>query len=125
MFLYHFGIIYETNLLTRYLVPVPVFCFFVSEKLFWKVSRNALKIYRNYFLYETKTEPEGCPEGSPMGSRRHLVAPPTQSAPGCHLDRWPTSSRRLFAYELSLDEKTPRTRPYFPEDVRGCRHLQP
>ena len=70
MFLYHFCMIYGTNLLTRFPVPVLVFCcLFVSEKLFWEVSRIALKIYGNYFQYETKTEPEGQPEGSHMGSR--------------------------------------------------------
>ena len=125
MFLYHFGMLYGTNLLTRCPLPVPVFCcLFVSEKFFWEVSRIALIIYRNYFQYETKTEPEGRPEESPRGSRRHLAAAP-QAAPGCQLDKWPTSSRRLFAYKFSLDAKTVSTRSYFPEDVRGLRHLQP
>ena len=56
MFLYHFGMIYGTNLLTRCSVPITVFCYlFVSEKLFWKVSRNVLIIYGNYFQYEAKT----------------------------------------------------------------------
>ena len=69
--------IYGTNLLTRCPVSVPVFCYlFVSEKLFCEVSRIALKIYRNYFQYETRTEPEGQPEGSPRGSRCHLAAAP-------------------------------------------------
>ena len=69
--------IYGTNLLTRCPVPVPIFCCpFVSEKFLWEVSRIALIIYRNYFQYETKTEPEGRPEGSYRGSRRHLAAPP-------------------------------------------------
>ena len=37
MFLYHFDMIYGTNLLTRCPVPVPIFCcLFVSEKLFWQ-----------------------------------------------------------------------------------------
>ena len=77
MFLYHFGMIYGTNLLTRCPVPVPVFCcLFVSEKLLWEVSRIALIIYGNYFQYEMKTEPEGQPEGRHRGSRRHLSAPP-------------------------------------------------
>ena len=77
MFLYYFGMIYGTNLLTRCPVPVAIFrCLFVSEKLFWKVSRIALIFYRNYFQYETKTEPEGRPEASPRGSRRHLAVPP-------------------------------------------------
>ena len=58
MFLYHFGMIYGTNLLTRCPLPVPVFYYlFVSEKLFGEVSRNQLKIYVNYFHEETKTEP--------------------------------------------------------------------
>ena len=70
--------IYGTNLLTRCPVPVPVFCcLFVSEKLFWEVSRIALIIYGNYFQYETKMEPQGEPEGMQWGSRSHLAAPPT------------------------------------------------
>ena len=69
--------IYGTNLLTRCPVPFPVFCYlFVSEKLFWEVSRIALIIYGNYFQYETKTEPEGCSEGRPTASRWHLAAAP-------------------------------------------------
>ena len=57
MFLYHFGMIYGTNLLKRYPVSVPVFCcLFVSEKLFGEVSQNQLKIYGIYFYMETKTE---------------------------------------------------------------------
>ena len=64
MFLYHFGVVYGTNLLTRCLVLVPVFCcLFVSEKLLCELSRNALKIYVIYFQAETKTEPEGRLEG--------------------------------------------------------------
>ena len=60
MFLYHFGMIYGTNLLTRCPVPVPVFCCpFVSEKLFVEVSRNQMQIYRNYFQAETSLEPGG------------------------------------------------------------------
>ena len=83
IFLYHFGMIYGTNLLTRCIVPVPVFCcLFVSEKLFWEVSRIALIFYKNYFQYEAKTEPEGRPEGSPRGSRRHLASPPSPGRAG-------------------------------------------
>ena len=64
MFLYHFGMIYGTNLLTRCLVPVPIFHYlFISEKLFCEVSWNGLKIYVIYFQVETKTEPKGRPEG--------------------------------------------------------------
>ena len=60
MFLYHFSMIYGTNLLTRCLVPVRIFwCLFVSEKLFGEVSRNQLQIYTNYFPEETIPELEG------------------------------------------------------------------
>ena len=97
MFLYHFGIIYGTDLLTRCPVSVPVFCYhFVSEKLFWEVSRIALIIYGNYFQYETKTEPEGQPERRHRGSRRHLVAAPL-AARGAHLRPLSIASRRPFA----------------------------
>ena len=67
MFLYHFGMIYGTNLLTRYPVPVPVFCcLFVSEKLVGEVSPNRLKYYGNYFYMETKTAPGGDLQGAPQ-----------------------------------------------------------
>ena len=74
--LYHFGMIYGTNLLTRCPVPVPVFCcLFVSEKVFWEVSRIALKIYENYFQYETKTKPEGGPQPSDASQARTRAWP--------------------------------------------------
>ena len=67
MFLYHYACP----------VLVPVFCcLFVLEKLFWEVSRNALKIYGIYFQDETKTEPDGLPEGEATASRRPPGAAP-------------------------------------------------
>ena len=64
MFLYHFGIFYGTNLLTRCPVPVHVFCYlFVSEKLVGKVSPNRLKNYGHYCYIETKTPPGGHMQG--------------------------------------------------------------
>ena len=108
------------------LVPVPVFCcLFVSEKLFWKVSRNALKNYVIYFQVKTKTEPEGHPEGRlpasilPPGAAPPLAAPVAQLAPSG------ISSSSLFAYKLVFAPKILSTQSYFPEDVRGRRHLQP
>ena len=72
IFLYYFGMIYGTKLLTRCPVSVPVFCcLFVSKKLFRKVSRNALKIYGNYF--QAKTSPE--PEGRLQGAHSHRAPP--------------------------------------------------
>ena len=84
MFLYHFGMIYGTNLLTRCPVPVPVFCcLFVSEKLFCEVSLNALKIYGNYFQAERSPEPKGRLEGGqPPGA--------TQARPRGRLRLGPT-----------------------------------
>ena len=123
-FLYHFGIIYGTNLLTICPVPVPVFCcLFVLEKLFWEVSRIALKIYRNYFQYETKTEPEGQLEGRHRGSRSHLAAP--LATRGAHLGPMSIASRRPFAYKFPSDLKTEEARSQFSEYVRGRRHLKP
>ena len=91
MFLYHFDMIYGTNLLTRCPVSVPVFCcLFVSEKLFWEVTRNALKIYGIYFQAETKTEPEGRPEGEVTTSRI-----PSGAAPPGRLLRLLESPLRL------------------------------
>ena len=85
MFLYQFGIIYGTNLLTRCSVRVSVFCcLFVSEKLFGEVSRNHLQIYVNYFHEGTKTEPGGELQGAPQ--------PPnaTQARSRCWPCRGPT-----------------------------------
>ena len=66
MFLYNFGMIYGTNLLTRCPVLVHVFCcIFVSEKLVGEVSQNHLKIYVNYFHEGTMTEPGGELQGAP------------------------------------------------------------
>ena len=71
MFIYHFGIFYGTNLLTRCPVPVPVFCcLFVSEKLVAELSRNQLQIYVNYLYMETKTVPGGDLQGGLIGPRR-------------------------------------------------------
>ena len=112
MFLHHFGMIYGPNLLTRCLVSVPVFCcLFVSEKLFWQVSRIAPIIYGNYFQYEMKTEPEGQPEGRHRGSRRHLAAAPlgrTWGPPGA----MSIASRRPFAYKFPSDLKKKRRRDH-------------
>ena len=77
MFLYYFDMIYGSNLLTRCPVPVPVFCcLFVSEKLFWEVSRIALKIYGNDFQYETKTEPKAGLQGDPQAPYASQARPP-------------------------------------------------
>ena len=106
-------------------VPVPIFCcLFVSEKLFWEVSRIALIIYGNYFQYETKTEPEGQPEGRHRGSRRHLAAAPLGRC-GAHLGPLSIASRRPFAYKFPSDLKTEENQSQSPEYVRGHRHLKP
>ena len=96
-----------------------------GERLMREERNGALKIYRNYFQYETKTEPEGRPEGSPRGSRCHPSAPQEQAAAGAHLGTSLASSRRLFAYKFTPDLKTQESPIIFPEDVRGRRHLQP
>ena len=112
--------IYGTNLLTRCPVSVPVFCcLFISEKLFYEVSRNALKIYGIYFQAEIKNEPEGRPEGDATASRR----PPGAAAPRPHLGGFFASSSRLFAYKLVFDLKILSSRSYFSEDV--CRWYKP
>ena len=126
MFLYHFGMIYGTNLLTRCLVPVPIFCcLFVSEKLFWEVSRIALIIYGNYFQYETKTEPEVQLEGRHRGSKCHLATAPPWPRMG---PTWgPCPSPRVAPSPINSpsDLKTEENRSQFPEYVRGRRHLKP
>ena len=99
--------IYGTNLLIRCPVPVPVFCcLFVSEKLFWEVSRIVLIIYGNCFQYEMKTEPEGRPEGRHPASRCHPGAAQGQVMAGAHLGTSLASSRCLFAYKFIPDLKT-------------------
>ena len=107
-FLYHFVMIYGSNLLTRCPVPVPVFCcLFVSEKLFWEVSRNALKIYGIYFQAETKTEPVGRPEGEARASRRPPGVAHPLAMPGSHLVPSGTVSSCPFTYKTIFDPKYP------------------
>ena len=110
MFLYHFDIIYGTNLFTRCPAPVPVFCcLFVSEKLFGKVSRNQLEIYVNYFHEETRTEPRGHLQGGPTGARRPPGRAHTLAVPGAHLVPSGAVSSCPFAYKFVFDPKTIRT----------------
>ena len=110
MYLYHFGMIYGTNLLTRCPVSVVFCCLLVSEKLLWEVSQIALKIYRNYFQYETQTEPEGQLEGRHRGARCHLAAAPLLAARGAHLGPLSIASCRLFAYKFCSHLKTEEAR---------------
>ena len=91
--------------------------FLFQKKLFWEVSQIKLKIYGNYFQYETKTEPEGQSEGRHRGTRRHLAAAPPLVAPGDHLVALAIASRRPFAYKFPSDLKTEEGRSYFPEYV--------
>ena len=101
MFLYHYGMIYGTNLLTRCPVPVPVFCcLFVSEKLFGEVSRIQLKMYVNYFHKGIKTEPGGELQG-PTAPRRHLGATHPLATPGAHLAPSDVFSSCPFTYKLT------------------------
>ena len=78
--LYHFGMIYGTNLLTRCPMPVHVFCcLFVSEKLFGEVSRESSANLRELFSQRNK---DGARRGAAGGPQ-----PPgaTQARPRC----WP------------------------------------
>ena len=96
MFLYHFGMIYGTNLLTRCPVSVPIFCcLFVSEKLFWEVSRNALKIYGNCFQEETSPEPEGRP-----GMAQGLAARGAHLVPSGAVSSCPFAYKFVFAPKI-------------------------
>ena len=108
MFLYHFGMIYRTNLLTRCPVPISVFCYlFVSEKLFSQVSRNQLEIYVNYFHEETRTEPGGRLQGGPTRAR----CPQARPTPWPRLGpTWcpPTSSRAALSPINSFRHGNPR-----------------
>ena len=75
MFLYHFGMIYGTNLLTRCPVSVPVFCmFFVSEKLHRKVCRKKLRKFQKLFFIRRAPEPEGQVQRRPTGPALPLGA---------------------------------------------------
>ena len=91
--------IYRTNLLTRWPVPVLVFCcLFVSEKLFVEVSRNQLESYMIYFYEETKTEPGGDLQGP------HRPQTPPRSGSSwttarAHLGASGTSPSFPFAYK--------------------------
>ena len=122
MFLYHFGMIYGTNLLTRCPEPVPIFyCLFISEKLFWEVSRNALKIYGNYSQAETSPEPEGRLQGGPQPPGTTQVLAVARA----HLVPSGIVFCRPFTYKIIFDPKTLSTQSYFSEDVRGRRRCQP
>ena len=109
MFLYQFGMIYVTNLLTKCPVSVPVFCCpGVSEKLFGEVSRNQLKIYVNYFHKGIKTEPGGELQGG------HNPKTPPRHGP-------PDALRRLlelpFRLQTDFDAETLDPRSYSPENI--------
>ena len=113
MFLYQFGMIYGANLLTRCPVPVHVFCcHFVSEKLFGEVSRNELKIYRNYFQAEKSLETEGRLQGGPTATRRPPGAAQVLAAPGSHLAPSDVVSSCPFAYKFLSTRK-----PSIPDHI--------
>ena len=70
MFSFVFWMFSQTNLLTRCLVPVFVFCCFcISEKFLKKYSQKGLKIYGDLFLLGRPQEPKGHPEGSHRGTK--------------------------------------------------------
>ena len=49
MFLYNFGMIYGTNLLTRCLVPVPVFCCLFFRKVVLESFSERTEILQELF----------------------------------------------------------------------------
>ena len=108
MFVYHFGMIYGTKLLTRCPVAVSIFCcIFVSEKLFGEVSRNQLKIYMNYFH-----------KGKHLGP---TWRPPTSSRVALSPSNWLRCENPR--YPIIFSRKHPRPPPSSTLDREGSEVL--
>ena len=121
-----FPTFFGTNLLTRCPVPVPCFLLFlVSEKLFWKYSRNwTPRIPEVLFLPEASR--------SLKESRRRAPERPHHAQVRAH--PWPRlgvvrSPRSLPEVALSPIYYVPRenlkTQTSIHEKFRGRRHRQP
>ena len=122
----HFPTFSGTNLLTRCLVLVPCFLLFlVSEKLFWKYSRNwTARRPKSLFSPEASRSPKESPRRAP-GSHTMSRRGPTPGRawtrcgpPG----RPPMLPFRLFIPFLG---KTLSTRSEFHEKFRSRHRHQP
>ena len=113
--LYHFGIFYWTNLLTRCPVPVSVYYVCIAEKVQNpKCSENSQKITE--ILFRQKTP--GARRTSPGRAHNPQETPrsnPDLAARGPHLVASSTVSRRLFAYIFTHDLKMQENRRFSPE----------
>ena len=109
IFLYHFGMIYGTTLLTRCPVPVPVFCFRkVVRGSFSELAENL----HDLFLRRNKDGARRGPAGGPTVVRRPPGVVNTWAAPGSHLDASGASSSCPFAYKSPSSQK-----PSIPDHI--------
>ena len=121
----HFYIFSGTNLLTRCHSASSCFLLFlVSEKLFWKYSRNRTKQNPRCLFFPTRSR---SPKRRRRGQQGALTLWRRGWAP-CRATLWgtgpappPTSPLRLF---IPPDAKTLKHRAIFPENIR-CRRRQP
>ena len=122
----HFPTFSGTNLLTRCPVPVPCFLLFlVSEKLFWKYSRNwTPRRPKSLFSPEASRSPKKSRRRAPGGPHHAQAWAHHWPRLGVVRAPWwpPTSPFRLFNAFL---RKTLSTRSEFHEKFRSRRHRQP
>ena len=88
-------------------MSVPVFCCFcISEKLFWKYSRNWTKQKPKFLFSVTKTESKGETEKSREAATPPLGAGYPLAAPGYGVGPSGAHRPRPSAYKLPPDAKT-------------------
>ena len=113
-----------TNLLTRCPVLVPCFLLFlVSEKLFWKYSRNwTPRRQKSLFSPEASRSPKKSRRRAP-GGPHHVQAPPGRAWTRCGAPGGPPAS--LFRLFIPFLGKTLKARTSIHEKFRSRRHRQP
>ena len=77
-------------------------CFCISEKLFWKYSRNWTKINGGPYFTDTYTESKGETEECQEAATQGLGVAPPPAAPRVHVGPSGALSRRPFAYIILL-----------------------
>ena len=120
MFSFVFRMFSYTNILTRCLRPVAVFCMFlISEILLRKYSRNGLKSTEISFYLERRQRPKETRRGARVHIEGHQARPhPRPRLMGALA----TASRRLFAYLIPLTLKSSATELFSMKTTQRCRH---
>ena len=116
IFLYHFGIFYWTNLLTRCPVPVSVYyvCALQKRSKIQSARKIPKKIRENLFRQKTP----GAIRTSPGEAHSLQTAPgrgPGSTPPRPHLGATSTTPCHLFAYIFTPDLKMRERRRFSPE----------